>query len=180
MKKRWALLALGLAMVLTANLRPVYRVAVNGQTLPGAYTRRDTQICAESARDAAEEILQIGVPLPTMQRSLRLTLSAADGDRAVLTDALLRSVRGVTVSDGVYVNGVRLGTVADGELLCERLRASILSQMPNAAVSGNISGRLQIRRIYTRSGQDTNYDDMVLLITGMAPVIYVDAEGKLA
>ncbi|MBR1456937.1 MAG: hypothetical protein IJ594_07235, partial [Oscillospiraceae bacterium] len=101
-------------------------------------------------------------------------------DAAALTDALLRACPGLTLADGVFVNGVRLGTVEDGAVLRERLRASILGQMPNAAVSGNISGELQIRPVYSRAGHETNYDDMVLLISGMAPVIYLDADGRLA
>ena len=180
MKKRWGILALGLLMLLTANLRPVYRVTVDGQALPGCYTREEIRTCAETVRETAEEILQNSTEAPQMQRKVLLTLRRADGDCTVLTDALLRSVRGVAVSDGVYVNGVRLGTVADGELFCAKLRDAIRNQMPNAAVSGNISGKLQIQRIYTRAGQDTPDEDMVLLVTGVAPVIYVDAEGKLA
>jgi hypothetical protein len=52
--------------------------------------------------------------------------------------------------------------------------------MPNAAVFGNISGELRICPVYSRSGHETNYEDMILLISGMAPVIYVDDSGKLA
>lgn len=179
MAKRWLVLALGLGLLLTANLRPCYRVSVADETLPGRYSLRQTEECAQAARSAAEEILENSVTLPTMQRSLRL-IGPIDGDCAALTDALLRSTRGVGVSTEVLVNGTRLGTVADGDYLCAALRSFILNQMPHAAVSGNISGRLELRQVYTRAGQDRSYPDMVLLITGMAPVIYVDAEGKLA
>ena len=96
-----------------------------------------------------------------------------------MTDALILAYPGIVLADGVFVNGVRLGTVESGAVLRERLRASILGQMPNAAVFGNISGDLRIRPIYSRAGHETNYDDMVLLISGMAPVIYVDQNGKL-
>ena len=180
MKKKALLLGLCILVLLASNLRPSYRVTVAGTMLPGRYSFRQTEDCAAAARETAEEILAGEAPQPSMHRSLRLSLRSADGDSAALTDALLCSVRGIRVSDAVWVNGTRLGTVSDGEALCEALRGSILGQMPHAAVSGNISGRLELQRVYTRSGSDTPIDDMVLLITGMAPVVYVDAQGRLA
>ena len=109
-----------------------------------------------------------------------LERAALRGDAALLTDSLLRAVKGVTVSDEVIVNGIRIGTVADGDYLQAALESYIQNQMPLAAVTGNISGKLELRRVYTRAGEDTPYRDMILLITGMAPVVYVDADGKLA
>ena len=52
--------------------------------------------------------------------------------------------------------------------------------MPQTAVSGNISGRLELRRVYTRADANTDDADMLLLVTGMAPVIYLDSAGRLA
>ena len=178
--RRAFLAGLMLLLLAAAHLRPVYRVTVAGETLPGCYSLRQTERCAALARETAEEILESSAAMPVLHRSLRLRLGPADGDERLLTDALLRSVRGVTVSDEVIVNGTRLGTVADGFSLCRGLSRSIRGQMPNAAVSGHISGKLELRRVYTRAGQDTPERDMILLITGMAPVIYVDADGKLA
>ena len=89
-------------------------------------------------------------------------------------------INGITVSQEVLVNGDRLGTVQDGEALRRALERSIRSQMPLAAVSGSISGRISLRPVYTREGGDTSLSDMVLLITGRAPVVYVDKNGKLA
>ncbi|MBR5094644.1 MAG: hypothetical protein IK095_06075 [Oscillospiraceae bacterium] len=180
MRKHAFLLSLCLVMVLLANLRPCYRVTVAGQTLPGRFSFRQTEDCAAAARETAEEILSDSAAELSLHRSFRLSFRSPDGDTAALTDALICSVRGVRVSDAVWVNGTRLGTVEDGEALCEALRSSILGQMPHAAVSGNISGKLELRRVYTRSGSDTPIDDMVLLICGMAPVIYVDEQGRLA
>lgn len=179
MKKK-ALLGLCVLVLFAANLRPTYRVTVAGTLLPGRYSFRQTEDCAAAARETAEEILAGEAPQLSMHRSLRLGLRGADGDCAALTEALLCSVRGIRVSDAVWVNGTRLGTVSDGEALCEALRSSIVGQMPNAAVSGNISGRLELQRVYTRAGSDTPIEDMVLLITGMAPVVYVDSQGRLA
>ena len=178
--RRLLLAGLALCLLLLANLRPVYRVTVSGETLPGSFTLRQIESSATLARNTAEEILEDEVKAPRMHRQLRLSLGRADGDGEALTDALLRSTRGITVSEQVLVNGVALGTVEDGFRLCRELRRSIAYQMPMAAVSGHISGNLELRRIYTRAGSDTPYKDMVLLITGMAPVVYVDEEGKLA
>ena len=120
------------------------------------------------------------VSAPEFQRRLHLSLFAPDGDPTVLTDALVLAYPGVTLSNGVFVNGVNLGTVSDSKLLYEELRRFIENQMPNAAVFGNISGQLQIRPVYSRIGHETPYEDMVLLISGMAPVVYLDSEGRLA
>ncbi len=178
--RRWLPLALGLALLAAANLRPAYRVRVSGEALPELYSLRQTETCMAAARAAAEEILLEESGEPRLERRFCLCLGRPSGSEAALTDALLRSVPGIGVSDAVWVNGTRLGTVADGERLCALLRASILGQMPHAAVSGSISGQLSLERVYTRAGQDTPDRDMVLLITGMAPVIYVDEQGRLA
>ena len=86
---------------------------------------------------------------------------------------------GVKLAQGVFINGVFLGCVADGPELFSRLRGFIESQMPSAAVFGNISGEVKVRPIYSRTNQEVDYEDMVLLISGMAPVIYTDKNGKL-
>lgn len=171
---------LALALLLLGHLRPVFRVTVAGESLPGRYTLVQTERCLALARETAEEILPEGGALPEMRRRLSLSLRPADGEEALLTDALLRGTEGVTVAEEVRVNGTRLGTVGDGRTLALALERSIRSQMPLAAVTGNISRKLELRRVYTRTGQETSIGDMVLLITGMAPVIYLDAQGRLA
>ncbi len=179
--RRRALLAiLGLSLLLFSHLRPVYRVTVRGSPLPGLYSLRQTERCAALARETAEEILGSADTLAQPEKRLLLSLRSPDGDEALLTDALLRSTPGIAVAEEVRVNGVRLGTVADGLVLTRTLERAIRGQMPLAAVSGSISGRLELRRVYTREGGLTPYGDMVLLITGMAPVVYLDAQGKLA
>ena len=179
-RRRALILLAALVLLLAANLRPSYSVTVAGAQLPGCYGLRQTERCAALARETAEEILGREPLLPEPELHLRLSLGGADGDDARLTDALLRATPGVAVAEEVRVNGIRLGTVADGQTLVRALERSIRGQMPNAAVVGNLSGELQIQTVYSRSGQETNYDDMILLITGMAPVVYVDANGKLA
>ena len=180
MKKRLGLLALALLCLLAANLNLSYRVSVNGRPVEGLYSAETVRRCENAAMEAAEEILQGPAKAPALTRRMHLGLGREDGNERELTDTLLRSVSGVTLSDCVIVNGTRLGTVRDGEALMEKLRQSIRGQMPNAAVFGNISGRVQIQKIYSRAGHDTPDEDMILLITDMAPVVYVDKDGKLA
>ena len=179
-RRRALILLAALVLLLAANLRPSYSVTVAGTQLPGRYGLRQTERCAALARETAEEILGREPLLPEPELHLRLSLGGADGDDARLTDALLRATPGVAVAEEVRVNGIRLGTVADGQTLVRALERSIRGQMPLAAVSYSISGQLELRRVYTRAGSCTPDSDMILLITGMAPVVYVDANGKLA
>lgn len=171
---------LALALLLLSHLRPVFRVSVAGEALPGRYSLPQTERCLALARETAEEILPGNGELPELERRLSLSLRPPDGDEARLTDALLRGTRGIAVAHQVQVNGTRLGTVENGRTLQLELERSIRGQMPLAAVSGSISGRIELRQVYTRAGRNTPYRDMVLLITGMAPVIYLDADGRLA
>lgn len=178
-KARGVLLVLALLALLGAHLHPQYRVSVEGAELPGCYSAAALRQGLRAAEEAAGEILRYEAKMPALERRLRLKLRPAGDDIPALTAALLRPVSGLTLADAVYVNGVPLGTVADGERFCERLRDSIRTQMPLAAVSGNISGRLELRRVYARAEASTDDADMVLLVTGMAPVVYLDGSGKL-
>ncbi len=173
-------LTLALLGLFGANLRLQYRVTVNGKELPGTYSASVLQQSERAAEEAAEEILRWDAKLPEAQRQALLSFRRAENDAPALTEALLRGVSGVTRADAVYVNGVRLGVVTDGEALCESLRTAIRSRMPMTAVSGRISGQLTLRRVYTRADSSVPMEQMLQLITGMAPVIYLDGSGKLA
>jgi len=177
-KAVWA--ALALVFMLAANLNLCCRVSVNGRMLEGLYSPAQLKRCEEAAAAAAEEILPGHAVGPLIERHYCLSFIPARGGLRPVTDLLLRSYTGVKSEDGVYVNGIFLGVVEDGELLKEKLRGFIENQMPNRAVFGNISGKMEIREVYTRSNRRTNDEDMLLLISGVAPVIYLDAEGRLA
>lgn len=178
-RRRLLLLALAALALCLANLRPQCRVWVGEQALPGYFRPAAVDRSEEAAREAAEEILRGEARMPKLRRRWRLRLRPADGDRQALSAAILGAVPGVRQADEVSVNGLRLGNVADGERLCEELRASIRGRMPGAAVFGSISGQLSLRRVYTRAGRWRGYDEMIRLVTGAAPVIYVDQAGKL-
>ena len=118
--------------------------------------------------------------MPETQRHYMLSLSRPDGSRAELADALLRSTPGVTVNSAVYVGGVRLGNVPDSAEFQTGLDSYIRNTMPTWAVNGYLSRGVEFRTQYSRTGSETNEDDMILLVTGMAPVLYSDGSGYVS
>lgn len=175
-------LALGvfaLLFALGSNMDLCCRVWVNGCEMPGLYSPFAVDKSRTVASAAAEEIDFRARCKPCGVAEACPVSAPAEGDGRVLSDAALRSVTGVKLAQGVFINGVFLGCVADGPELFSRLRGFIESQMPSAAVFGNISGEVKVRPIYSRTNQEVDYEDMVLLISGMAPVIYTDKNGKL-
>lgn len=179
MYKKVIILLLALAFAVGANMDICCSVSMDGQELEGLYSPFAADKSMEAAAAAAEELLEVPAVLPRMTKHYRLSLRPAEGDARDISDAALRAVSGVRLADGVFVNGVYMGSVEDGTELFFHLREFILNQMPNAAVFGNISGKATVRKMYSRASRMTDYDDMVLLISGMAPVIYVDENGKL-
>ena len=145
------LLALALLFLLGANLRVQYRVSVDGTRLPGSYSASVLREGRLAATEAAEEILRYEAKTPACEARVRLSFRRAENDVQALTEALLRRTSGVAEADAVLLNGTRLGTVADGEALCEALRETLRGAMPAAAASGNISGQIELRRVYTRA-----------------------------
>lgn len=179
MWKKAVLASLSLLLLAASNLHLCCRVSVDGRRLEGLYAPRQVDRAASAAAWAAAEILGESPDLPELRRRTALSFRAPAGDVTELTDALLTGVPGVVLAETATVNGVRLGTVADGSELRTRLDRFINGQMPTMAVSGGISGKLQLTSCYSRRDLTVNVDDMVLLITGMAPVVYVDENGKL-
>ena len=173
-------LALALLFAVGAQLRPVCDVELEGEALaigcsPGALRRAE-----RTARLTAEEILRGEAELPTLRRRIRLSFRRPSEDGGLLADALLRATEGIAVRDHVYVGGRPLGYVRDGEALRERLRGFIADTRPTWASGGTLGAELTIRRQYTREGYVTPLGDMLLLITGAAPVFYYDGTGRFA
>ncbi|MBQ7895934.1 MAG: hypothetical protein IJ364_05195 [Oscillospiraceae bacterium] len=179
MWKKILLCCLSLSLLLLSSLRLGCTLSINGRQLEGVYAPKDIERAELVALAAAEELLSGHAMLPEIEKSWSLSIIPPMGGRIFACDALLSACPGVKKGDGVYVNGVFLGTVADGKLLKEKTREFISSQMPNAAVFGSISGELEIATVYTRKNHDTNYEDMLLLISGMAPVVYTDEYGRI-
>ena len=72
------------------------------------------------------------------------------------------------------------GTVEQREDLLGELRHFITGQLPSWAEHGYLSQELSFKAQYGRSGSTTPVEDMVLLVSGMAPVMYSDGEGYVA
>lgn len=177
----WKKVSLGgfaLLLVLLANTHMACRVSINGVTAEGSFSPWAHDRGLLAAARAADEILPGSTHLPELDTAYTLSLRPPAGSAAELSDAVLRSTEGVELLEGVFVNSVPLGKVENGDKLLERLRAYLYNTMPTAAVSGTFSEELAIRPLYTRAGSATDYDDMVLLVSGMAPAVYIDPEGN--
>ncbi len=180
MWKKILLSLLSIALLLAANLNICWKVKVSGRDVYGLYSPSQFRECKNAAISAADEICRGEPQIPEFKRSLRVSFLPPSGKNKLLTDSMILSVPGIRLSDEVYVDGERLGIVGDGNVLYDELRAYIKNQMPNKAVFGSISGEVTIKHVYTPSGSETNYSDMVLLISGAAPVFYVDKDGHYA
>ncbi|MBQ9687085.1 MAG: hypothetical protein IJV41_11175 [Oscillospiraceae bacterium] len=180
MWKKSVLLLAALALTVSAHLQPSCDFTVAGERIAVGCTPGAARRAEAAALAAAEEICPEAAVLPAVRRHVRLTLRNPGTDAARLSDALLRSTPGVTVSDGVYVDGTRLGSVRDGALFSARLRRYIVNTTPTWAVSGMLSQKLTVQTEYCRAGHEVTEDDMVLLVTGAAPVFYYDLSGNTA
>ena len=178
--KKFAVLLISFLFFLSVHLNVSWKLCVNDVNLPGRYSSGQIKECSRISALAAEEISPEAEKMPILRKRLYLSFKPQQADSRLLNDYLLLYSSGVELKEGVYVNGSLLGTVESGSVLCESLRSYIENQMPHAAVFGSISGKLQLRPVFTSPGHCTNYDDMVLLISGMAPVFYVDKDGHLA
>ncbi len=178
MWKKISLGAFALLMVLLANTHLTCRVSVNGEAVEGRFSPWIYDRGVLAAVSAAEEILQGQTVLPNLRTSLGLSLRPPAGSTAELSNAVLCSTPGVELLDGVFVNSVPLGCVEDGNMLKAKLRVYLYMTMPISAVSGTYSEELAVRPVYTRAGRAVSYEDMVQLVSGMAPVIFTAADGS--
>lgn len=122
-----------------------------------------------AAERAAEEILPGSADMPETQRHYMLSLSRPDGSRA---EPCRRSPALDARRDSqqrVYVGGVRLGSVPDSAEFQTGLDSYIRNTMPTWAVNGYLSRGVEFRTQYSRTGSETNEDDMILLVTAWLP-----------
>lgn len=180
MWKKILLSLFSLALLLAANLNVCWKVKISGRDVYGLYSPAQFKACKNAAISAADEICRGEPQIPEFKRSFRVSFLPPSGKEKLLTDRMILSVPGISLSDEVYVDGERMGTVRDGNVLYNELRSYIKNQMPNKAVFGSISGEVTIKPVYSPSGSETGYSDMVLLISGAAPVFYVDKDGQYA
>ena len=180
MLKKAVLLFVIFSIAVMSHLRPCCDYELDGVRIASGISPRAAAHAELTARAAAEEILPTGAVLPVLRRHTRLRFTKPSDDARMLTDALLRAADGIVLRDEVRVGGTRLGWVADGAALREALDAYIINTLPAWACGGIVSREVSIRRLYTRDGWLTAQGDMVLLITGAAPVFYFDTAGRYA
>lgn len=180
MLKKALLLFAALLFSVGAHLRPCWEYAIPGESPLPACSLQAAAPAERAARDAAEEILPGPAAEGAVTRRLRLRFTRPSLDVRALSDALLRSREGVALCGEVRVDGRRLGWVADGDALREALGRYIENTLPTWADGGVLSRELTIRALYTRERAVANTRDMLMLITGAAPVYYYNAEGKFA
>ncbi|MCR5577462.1 MAG: hypothetical protein K6F56_10675 [Oscillospiraceae bacterium] len=176
--KKTMLLLAALLLCAAANLRVQYDVEVAGETLALGCSAGAVKRAEDAARAAAEEILPRNAALPEAKRRLRLTLRKPAEEARPLTDALLRATEGVALRENVILGDRRIGAVTDAAAFRARLRGYIENTVPDWAWGGVLSKPLRIERCWGRTGYASTPGDMVLLVTGVAPVLYYDAEGN--
>ena len=179
MRKQLLMALASLLLLAAANLQVVCRVSVDGQPVEGLYSPAAVENSQALARRTAEEILLSSEQVPKCRVRRSLSFRPAEGDGAVLTDALLRATPGIAVRQEVRVNGLNLGHVADGDALDTALRQYLYGSRPVGAVGARYTEEISVNGVYTRLGRDTEIDDMLLLVTGCCPVMYTDANGAV-
>ena len=178
-KKRMLILLLTSLLLVGTNLRPVYRVSVDGTCLEGLYEPETLCTGLSAAHAAAEEITTGEVHFPVWNTRRLLRLRRGDGKAETLVEALLCGCGEVEAGDGVWINGSSLGVVANGELLLEKIYTEIVQKRPEGAAVGNISGLLRILPVYTRPERLSSEEEMLCRVLSAAPVFYVDWHGRL-
>lgn len=180
MREKLFLFVSALLLVAAANLNVCCTVSVNGEPLAGSYSPGCAGECLYLSELAAEEICEGAAIMPAVTTSSYLSLRPPRNDRQDFTDRVLRETGGVSMLKTVYVKGRRLGSVSGECDIRTLLKENIVSQQPNSAEYGVYSGEILIEQCYGRSGSETESADMVLLVSGMAPVMYFDGDGERA
>lgn len=113
MKKRRALVCIGLALVfMAAVFRPGYRIIVNGKALPGVYSPDLVLRCNAAAVRAAEEITRQSEDVPYAMIPV-LCLKYTEADEQHLWGLLLESYDGVEKLYTVSLGNTYIGTVSN-------------------------------------------------------------------
>jgi len=178
--KKALLLALALVFAVCSHLRPCCDFTVEGRLIQSGCSIAAARRAKEAALFAAEEILPGKAALPAAKLRLGFSLKGGKASAPALSDALLRATPGVLAGDGVYLDGQKLGCVAEGRELRQEIAAYIENTLPSWAKAGSLGGYLELRRQYTRAAYEVTTDDMIMLITGLKPVMYTDGEGRVS
>jgi len=180
MKKKLLLLPLALSFSVLSATNLCCSVTVGGRRLDARYSPFSLYCGQRAAAAAIEEIVPGEADVPAAAAHLSLSFTPPEGTARELSGALMRESHDVMLTNGVYVDGKRLGSVASAEALYARLDRFITGQMPNWATRGEFSRDVTVRREYTRAGYVATTDDMALLVSGAAPVMYFNEDGYMS
>ena len=178
--KKALLLTLALVFAVCAHLRPCCDFKVEGRLIRSGCTPAAARMAKDAALVAAEEILPGKAVLPAAKMRLSFSLKGGRAYAPTLSDGLLRSTPGVLAGDGVYLDGQKLGCVAEGRELRRAMADYIENTLPTWASSGSVGGYLELRGQYTRAEFEVTPEDMIMLITGLKPVMYTDGNGRVS
>ena len=178
--KKILLLVFALCFAVASHLRPVCNFSVGSQFVASDCTPAAARRAKEAALAAAEEILPGKAELPEAKRYIRFGFGARCDSAPALCDALLKNTEGVMAGEAVICEGERLGCVGSGYELCTALNLYIENTLPTWANSGHLNSRFELVPMYTRAAYEVSCDDMVMLLTGLAPVMYTDGMGRVS
>lgn len=180
MKQKAILLGLALLLVFASHLRLRCDAELDGRRLGLACSPLALDRAETAARACAEEILPGAAELPACRRHYALSLKRPAQTAPALCDALLQGTEGVAVQNAVYVGETCVGLVSDRAEFSRRLGAYIENTLPAWARGGILSKPLRVVTRYGREAYVSTPGDMVLLVTGAAPVFFYDGEGNFA
>lgn len=180
MNKKMLLLPLALSFSVLSAANLCCSVTLGGRTLGARYSPCAFYRGQRAAAAAIGEIVPGAAEPPAAAVRLSLSFTPPEGTPRTLSAAIMRESSDVMLTNGVYVGGKRLGSVANADALAARLERFITGQMPNWATRGEFSREVTVRREYTRAGYVATPDDMALLISGAAPVMYFNEEGYMS
>lgn len=177
--KKALILGFTLAFAVCSHLRPSLDFSVNGQYVDSSCTPAAAKSAQAAALAAAEEIVPGPAFLPEYSQHMHLTFGKRSNKSPLLTDALLSSSPGVLKGSCVYVDDFRLGVVKDAKSFRSEFSEYISNTLPTWAKGGSVRGMALIPR-YTRASFEVSDNDMIMLVTGLSPVMYYDGKGRVS
>jgi len=177
--KKSFILGLALLFAICSHLRPRLDFTVAGQRIDTACSIAAARAARSAALAAAEEILPGQTSLPEHRQHMRLSFRKSADSAPLLCDSLLCATDGILPGSVVYVDGLRLGVVENAESFRKSFAQYIGNTLPTWAKGGSVRGMTLLPR-YTRAAFEVSDNDMIMLVTGLSPVMYYDGKGRVS
>lgn len=177
--KKAILLSLALALSFCSHLRPVWDITVEGRPIDCRCSPAGAKKAQQAALAAAEEILQGSAEPADFSCRVHLSLRPGADLCPALCDALLKAQPGIAAGSCVYVGECCLGAVAEAKAFQRSFSRYIENTLPTWAKGGWVSSLSLIPR-YTRTEYIFPDEDMIMLVTGLSPVMYYDGKGRVS